>query len=237
MARVYVIILLLALSYHSKSFASTLSEWRAGTQVSITEVERYGLEHCFVAENISDATFKRMWNKSFKKSCSIPRSELRYIKVLHYTLDGKIQLGEMVCNKSIAKDLIEIFRKLYDAKYPIERMVLVDDYDADDNLSLEANNSSCFNFRFIAGTKKLSNHSKGKAVDINTLYNPYVRVRSNGSVYVAPVSGKRYADRTKTFNYKIDHNDLCYKLFKKHGFSWGGDWKRAKDYQHFEKTR
>lgn len=220
----------------SSSQSNILSQWQAGKQVSLADVKKYGIEKCFVAEEISDAIFKRMWKKSYKEDCTIPRSELRYIKVLHYTIDGKIQLGEMVCNKAIAQDLIDIFRKLYDAKYPIERMVLVDEYDALDEPSMEANNSSCFNFRFITGTTKLSNHSKGRAVDINTLYNPYVKVRTDGSTYVEPKTGRAYIDRTKDFDYKIDRNDLCYKLFIEHGFEWGGDWKSVKDYQHFEKS-
>jgi len=218
------------------SSTSILKEWKAGAQVSITEVEKYGIRKCFVAENISSEIFKRMWKKSYKENCTVPRSELRYIKALHYTLDGKIQLGEMVCNNAIANDLIEIFRELYEAKYPIERMVLVDNYDALDESSMEANNSSCFNFRFITGTTKPSNHSQGRAVDINTLYNPYVKERKDGSTYVEPKTGRPYIDRSKDFSYKIDRNDLCYKLFKKHGFDWGGDWKSVKDYQHFEKS-
>lgn len=215
---------------------TALKQWKAGEQVSLSDVEAFGISRCFAVEKISDDIFARMWKKSFKEDCTVPRTSLRYIKVLHYTRDGKIQIGELVCNKAISNDLVEIFRELYDAKYPIERMVLVDNYDALDEPSMEANNTSCFNFRFITGTKKLSNHSQGLAVDINTLYNPYVKVRADGSVYVEPKTGSPYTDRTKTFDYKIDHNDLCYKLFIKHGFEWGGDWKSVKDYQHFEKT-
>ena len=144
-------------------------------------------------------------------------------------------LGELVCNKAVAADFIDIFRTLYDARYPIERMVLIDNYNAQDDPSMEANNSSCFNFRFIAGTTTLSNHSMGMAIDINPLYNPYVKQRTNGTLYVSPESGRPYADRNRQFDYKIDHNDLCYKLFKQHGFTWGGDWTSLKDYQHFEK--
>lgn len=216
---------------------ATLRRWDVGEQVSFESVKSYGISKCFTSEKISDAIFKRMWKKSFKEDCTIPRADLRYVKVLHYTLGGKIQLGELVCNKAIARDLVQIFHALFDAKYPIERMVLVDNYDAQDEPSMTANNTSCFNFRFITGTKKLSNHSQGRAIDINTLYNPYVKVRKDGTIYVEPAAGRPYADRSKEFNYKIDRNDLCYKLFKKHGFEWGGDWTSVKDYQHFEKTK
>jgi len=215
---------------------TVLQTWKAGEQVSLSQVRQYGVDRCFVAEEINDDIFARMWKKSFKEGCTVPRTDLRYVKALHYTLDGNVQVGEMVCNKAIAQDLVEIFRALYDAKYPIGRMVLVDDYDALDKPSMEANNSSSFNFRFITGTAKLSNHSRGLAVDINTLYNPYVKVRADGTVYVEPTTGRPYIDRTKSFDYKIDHGDLCYKLFKEHGFEWGGDWQGVKDYQHFEKA-
>lgn len=38
---------------------------------------------------------------------------------------------------------------------------------ANDNKSMSANNTSAFNYRVISGTKKLSNHSYGLAIDIN----------------------------------------------------------------------
>ncbi len=105
----------------------------------------------------------------------------------------------MVCNRLIADDLLEIFRTLFDARYPIERMVLIDEYDADDERSMQNNNSSAFNFRFIAGTDKLSNHSRGLAVDINPLYNPCVRRRTDGSLFVSPEAARPYADRSREF--------------------------------------
>ncbi len=98
---------------------------------------------------------------------------------------------------------------------------------------MKDNNTSCFNYRKIAGTNKLSNHSFGLAVDINPLYNPYVKTTRNKTV-VSPDNAAVYADRTKNFDHKIDQNDLAYRVFTKHGFIWGGDWINVKDYQHFE---
>lgn len=189
----------------------------------------------FTIAEIDDDLFERIKGKSYKSNCTVPRSELRYLEVLHYTPSGEVKVGELICNKSIAEDLVDIFRNLYDAKYPIERMVLIDEYDADDTESMRANNTSCFNFRKVAGQKNLSKHAYGKAIDINPLYNPYVKARKDGSLYVSPENGKAYADRSKDFPMKIDKEDLCYKEFIKHGFKWGGDWKTLKDYQHFQK--
>ena len=188
----------------------------------------------FVKEPISDVVFARMEGKSFKDDCTTPREDLRYLRIMHYDKDGEVREGELICHKEIADALLEIFQELYQAKYPIERMVLVDEYGADDEASMAANNSSAFNFRYISGTRKLSSHSRGMAIDINPLYNPYVR-QGKGGVRVTPTGAMEYVDRTKEFPYKIVRGDLCYRLFRKHGFVWGGDWKNSKDYQHFEK--
>jgi hypothetical protein len=188
----------------------------------------------FQSVEISDEVFARIEGKSFKKECTTPRKDLRYLRVLHYNKVGEELVGELICHKDIAEDLLDIFRKLHEARYPIERMVLVDEYGADDEASMRANNSSAFNFRFISGTRSLSRHSRGMSIDINPLYNPYVRHRG-GRTLVSPENGKAYTDRTKAFPYKIERDDLCVRLFKEHGFTWGGDWKNSKDYQHFEK--
>lgn len=188
----------------------------------------------FCLMEISDSIYMRIYGKSFKEDCTTSRTDLRYLQVMHYNKEGEVCRGELICHRTIANDLLAIFKELYEARYPIERMVLVDEYNADDEASMAANNTSAFNFRYISGTRRLSNHSRGLAVDINPLYNPYVRWR-NGKRIVSPKGAGKYADRSLDFPYKITRNDLCYKLFKKYGFTWGGDWKNSKDYQHFEK--
>ncbi len=177
--------------------------------------------------------FTRIKGKSYKDNCTVPLSDLRYLHVLHVGFDGKTHDGEIICNKYIADDLLEIFEELYEAKYPIEKVKLVDEYDADDEASMADNNSSSFNFRYISYTTKISKHGYGLAMDINTLYNPYVKT-VNGKLSIEPANAADYVDRSKDFEYKIDEDDLAYKLFKAHGFEWGGSWKSSKDYQHFE---
>ena len=190
-------------------------------------------EPVFYAEEISDEVFERMRGVSFPEDCPVKLSDLRYLRLSYKDMEGNTHEGEMVCNAAIADKLIDIFTKLYENDYPIERMSLVDDYNADDELSMSANNTSCFNFRYISGTKKISKHGEGLAVDLNPLYNPYVKEK-DGTIHVEPESGAAYTDRTLDFDYKIDENDLAYKLFTEAGFTWGGSWKSVKDYQHFE---
>lgn len=210
----------------------------------VDSLEAFGLEIVdsavmskdgFTIDMIDDALFDRIYGKSFKKNCTVPRDDLRYLTILYYGLDAEEHKGEIICNKKIASDLQEIFWELYLRQYPIESVRLIDEFDADDEKSMEANNTSCFNYRTVAGQKKLSKHAEGMAIDINPLYNPYVKERKDGSSFVQPEAGRPYISRGKDFPMKIDKNDLCYKLFKEHGFTWGGDWKSLKDYQHFEK--
>lgn len=212
----------------------TLQHWKAGETVSAAEVDQFGQTRCFEAVEIPDHIWEQMQGKTYKPNADIGRKDLRYLRLLHWDYDERIHLGEMICNAAIAHELVDIFRQLYQAHYPIQRMVLPDNYGADDELQMRANNSSCFCYRPISGTKKLSKHALGLAVDLNTLYNPYVGMR-NGKPFLEPSTAKAYTDRSKTFKYKIDQNDLAYRLFTSYGYTWGGSWQTRKDYQHFEK--
>ena len=200
-----------------------------------TASETASSEKDFYISRITDDIFKRMDGYSYGDGCTTPVEDLRYIHVLHKDIDGVTHEGEMVCNKKIASDVLEILEELYEASYPIEKMVLVDNYGADDELSMRSNNSSGFNFRLISGTDEISMHGEGLAVDINPLYNPFVTVTEDGEDFVQPDTAWGYVDRDWDFPYKIEEDDLCVKLFKEHGFVWGGDWIEEQDYQHFEK--
>lgn len=182
--------------------------------------------------------------KEYITGCSYPDTteklaisydDLVYLNVLHYDFDGNLAEGELICNIYIAEDLKEIFYELYLNKYPIERMKLIEEYGGDDTKSMEDNNTSCFNYRVVDGSTNLSKHAYGVAIDINPFYNPYVVYKSDGSVYISPQGSEIYTDRSEEFPHKIDEDDLCYRLFKEHGFTWGGSWKSSKDYQHFQK--
>lgn len=212
--------------------ATEISETTEITEAAVnTEIQKTS---DFYISKIPDDIFEKMQGKSYKADCTVPRDELRYVHVLHMGFDGQTKEGELVVNKAIADDVLSIFEELYQADYPIEKVELVDAYNADDEESMSHNNSSAFNFRFISHTTKISKHGLGMAVDINTLYNPYVKT-VDGKLSIEPANATAYVDRSKDFPYKIDHDDLCYKLFTKYGFTWGGDWTHSKDYQHFER--
>ena len=201
--------------------------------------EKITVSHGFTYEPIPDKIWNNMQGKSYpdsetvkSKGCKISRDELFYLNVLYFGFDNETKVGEIVCSRKIAKDLCRIFKRLYDSRYMIEKIRLIDNYGADDEKSMTDNNSSCFCYRNIAHTDIMSNHSYGLAIDINPLYNPYI---ANGRIM--PAAGEPYADRSRSFSHKIDKKDYCYKLFRSFGFEWGGNWEKEKDYQHFQRQR
>lgn len=203
-------------------------------QLSIVNCQ-LSIAQTFTAQPIPDSVFQRMKGRSYPEGCTVARADLRYLRLSYIDAEGCEHVGEMICNKAIAKDLLDIFRELYRQKYPIERIRLIDDYEASDERSMRDNNTSSFCFRKVSGTTKLSKHALGMAVDVNTLYNPYVRTGKDGRRIVEPSTAVKYVDRTRSFPYKIVKGDLLYRLFLQHGFQWGGSWRTMKDWQHFEK--
>lgn len=195
----------------------------------------YGYERFFKVSAVSESIKALMDSCSMHQKGSVSWDDLRYLQVLHRDTDGNALVGELVCNTLIANDLLEIFKALFAAGYPIEKMRLIDHYGCDDEASMRDNNTSCFNQRPITAGGRISKHSYGLAIDINPKYNPYYKLKSEGRAVVKPESSIDYLDRCADFPYKIEKGDLCCRLFKQHGFHWGGEWASGKDYQHFEK--
>ena len=206
-------------------------------QEDIPAKDRTTYSEGFYYEPLNDTVKERITGISYPaddSEAAISYDTLRYVNVLHYDFDGNVQNGELICHKAIAQDLLEIFYELYNLRYPIEKICLVDEYQGDDSLSMQDNNTSCFNYRALP-SGRLSNHAYGLAIDLNPFYNPYVTRRGDGSVNIAPAGSELYADRSQSFSYKIDTEDPAFVLFTQHGFTWGGNWRSSKDYQHFEK--
>lgn len=189
----------------------------------------------FFYEPLSAAIKDKITGVSFHENVNITYDDLRYLNVLYVDFNGETQTGEIICNKAIAQDLMEIFKELYDNAYQIDKIRLIDEYNGDDDLSCDDNNSSCFNYRVVGGTNNLSKHALGLAIDINPFQNPYITY-PDGVERISPAGSEPYADRNSGLPHMILEGDLCYNLFIEHGFTWGGHWKTLKDYQHFQKT-
>ena len=215
--------------------ASAYNETNTTEVLVMTADDRYTYRPGFFYQSITDDLKQRINDLSYKDDCTVPYEDLRYVSILYKDFNQETQVGEIVCNKAIAQDLVEIFFELYCAGYEIDKIRLVDEYNADDDLSCADNNTSCFNFRQVYGSNNLSKHALGLAIDINPFQNPYVTY-PNGVERISPPGSEPYADRDSGLEHMITEDDLCYQLFIEHGFTWGGHWKTLKDYQHFQKA-
>jgi len=160
---------------------------------------------------------------------SIPQSileNLRLVDVYYYGFDDKLHKGQLVVHKAVVLDVIEIFELIRESSFPISKVVPISNYGWSDEKSMQDNNTSAFNYRFISGTRVISNHASGLAIDINPMMNPYIK---NG----ISLPEKSVYDTIKAGT--ISSGSQLVKEFKQRGWQWGGDWKSLKDYQHFEK--
>jgi hypothetical protein len=152
------------------------------------------------------------------------------VHLTYVGFDGLSHYGTMVVNESVAVDVVEIFREIYEAGFSIEKIELIDIYGGDDDLSMADNNSSAFNYREVPGTTSISKHSYGVAIDINPIQNPYIVGDE-----VMPEVGRDYLDRDDVRQGMIVTDDVVYDAFISRGWTWGGEWRSVKDYQHFVK--
>jgi hypothetical protein len=178
-----------------------------------------------------DTALAGRMSSSWRVGCPVPLQDLRYLLIDHWGFDGRESRGEVVVHADWADEVVEVFEVLFDERFPIERMVLVDDFGGDDLASMEANNTSAFNCRVAQGSTRWSEHAYGRAIDINPVQNPYV----SGSV-VLPTSGRAYLDRTLDEVGMIHAGDAVVSAFASIGWEWGGDWITLKDWQHFSST-
>jgi hypothetical protein len=166
---------------------------------------------------------------SWKKGDPITFSQLRLIEVTYWGFDDQAHTGRLVVNAQWAARLCTVFQKLYEARFPIRSMNLIDDYAASDRKSMNADNTSCYNGRLRGGSTTVwSMHAYGLAIDINPVENPWVY--SSG---YSPDAGRAYLSRSLEAPGMIHAGDVVVKAFASIGWVWGGSWSSSKDYQHF----
>jgi hypothetical protein len=171
----------------------------------------------------------RMIGSSWRKGCPVKLRDLRLVRLTHWNFRGERAWGKLVVHRWFARKLAGVFERLYDARFKIRRMHLVDRYGADDKRSMRADNTSAFNCRYRNGVCCVwSMHAYGRAIDLNPVENPYV-----GSWGVSPPNGAAYVDRSVKRKGMIFRKDRVWRAFRSIGWAWGGDWSWPKDYQHF----
>jgi len=165
---------------------------------------------------------------SWRPGCPVPVDQLRAIDLRHFGNDGAVHTGRLIVAANLADGMVDIFRDLYEARFPIARIEPIDVYGGDDMRSIKANNTSAFNCRAVTGGSGWSEHAYGRAIDVNPFVNPYVK----GST-VLPPEAAAYRDRSRNEPGMIHADDAVVRAFAARGWSWGGYWSSLKDYQHF----
>jgi hypothetical protein len=182
-------------------------------------------------EPIPAALQSKMKTYTWQSTCPVPLDQLSYIKLAYWGFDNKPHEGELIINRKYAQEILQIFKTLYDKKFPIHSMKLMEDFRGNDSASTLANNTTAFNCRAMVNNQALySLHSYGWAIDINPRQNPFVENNT-----ITPRGSETYADRTHIRPGMIVKNSIIYDEFMKRGWVWGGAWPHLQDYQHFEK--
>lgn len=193
----------------------------ATTSVAVPSVPNFEAR----VRDLADGELGATW----RPGCPVAAADLRAIELTHWGFDGAVQRGALIVAADHADGVVNVFRDLFAARFPIERMEPISAFGGDDQASMAGNNTSAFNCRGVAGSARLSEHAYGRAIDVNPLRTPYVRADGQ----VDPLSGAPFADRSRTDPGIIHEGDAAVAAFAAQGWQWGGHWSAGKDYQHF----
>jgi hypothetical protein len=177
---------------------------------------------------IDTAQARRMTGVSWRPGCPVPLRDLRLLTLSHHRFDGGVGTGRLIVHEDVARDVVAVFRRLYRAGFPVRRMVPVDAYRGSDFRSIEADNTSAFNCRYVDGARRWSEHAYGRALDLNPIENPYVSGGTTSHRASVP-----YLDRTRRRPGMAFEGGVAVRAFDAIGWGWGGRWAGVKDYQHF----
>jgi hypothetical protein len=185
----------------------------------------------FRIDELTGPLLAQVQTTTWHAGCPVSPSDLRVLSIAYLDYSKATHAGRLIVHKDVAQEVLAIFQDLYNQDFQIAQMRPIEEYGGNDNRSMAANNTSAFNCRDITGQKgKFSNHSWGRAIDINPLTNPYVK-----GITVLPPEGRAHLDRTRKETGVILANGLTVKRFQQDGWLWGGGWTDRQDYQHFEK--
>jgi hypothetical protein len=181
---------------------------------------------------VSPTLAKRMTGVSWRPGCPVALSDLRVVHATHHGFDAGDHKGTLIVHRDVAGAILNVLRRLYADGFPIRRMVPVDAYGGSDFRSIEADNTSAFNCRYVDGTTRYSEHAYGRAIDVNPIENPYA-TRAGTTSHPA---SHAYLRRTPFRPGMAAEGHVLVRAFGALGWGWGGRWSGAKDYQHFSAT-
>lgn len=165
----------------------------------------------------------------WREGCPTPLADLRHLTMTHWDFEGEVQTGRIVVHESVADQVVRVFERLFEARYPIRQMRPMEEFDGDVDAGLAADNTSSFNCRKMLLSERWSEHAHGLAIDVNPLENPYWRPDSG---YVNPPEGAPYVERP-AHPAVIADGDVVVEAFAAEGWKWGGHWNSWLDWMHF----
>jgi hypothetical protein len=170
---------------------------------------------------------------SWHPGCPVSPARLRRVKLTYWGFDGRAHTGALIANENAVSDLVQVFSRLYAARFPIRRVRPIDAFRGKDERSLEADNTAAFNCRYVIGPgpRRWSVHAYGEAIDVNPVENPYLE-----SGHVHPRAGRAFLDRGTVRPGMAVPGGLLVRAFAAVGWRWGGRWTGSPDYQHFSST-
>jgi hypothetical protein len=183
----------------------------------------------FTAARLSSTDVRRMVGTSWHRGCPVALADLRLVTATYWGFDKRAHTGRIVVHRDVATEVVAVLRRLYAARFPIRRMVPVDAYGGSDYRSIEADNTSAFNCRYVDGTTRWSEHAYGRAIDLNPIENPYVT--SSGTT--SHPASRRYLRRAPYRRGMAVEGGAVVRAFDAVGWGWGGRWSGDSDYQHF----
>jgi len=171
---------------------------------------------------------RQRMGSSWSPGCPVPLEELRYLTLTFWGFDDRAHTGELVVHAAIAEEVVEVFRELFDAQFPIEEMRLVTTTDLRAAPTGDGNNTAAFVCRNARGSTRYSEHAYGLAVDVNPFQNPYIRGET-----VLPELARSYTDRTMLRPGMLVEGSPAVTAFTRRGWAWGGAWRSVRDPMHF----
>ncbi len=172
-----------------------------------------------------------MTQSAWRHGCPVHLRDLRVDRVTHRTNSGTTRTGRLVVHRDVASQVVRIMRRLYTSGVPIRWMVPIERFGGSDFRSIEADNTSAFNCRYVGGSRRWSKHAYGRAIDINPIENPYVSGGRTSHPRSVP-----YVNRRPRLGMAVEGRALV-RAFTAEGWEWGGRWSPEKDYQHFASRR
>jgi hypothetical protein len=168
---------------------------------------------------------------TWQPGCPVGKDQLRYLTMSFWGFDAKPHTGEMIVNARVARQVTQVFAKLYQAKFPIEEMRVTAKAELTAAPTGDGNSTGGFVCRPVRGQTNWSAHASGLAVDLNPFCNPY----SKGEL-VLPELASAYLDRGRARPGMIRAGDVAERAFAAIGWTWGGTWRSPKDLMHFSAT-